>query len=160
MSTSLRYGADESGTEQILAHLLRCDASFHPPLSARLDVPAYARKLDRLARRFEAWDHARLVGLVALYVDLARSAGFVSNVSVESAYRGQGVGSRLLGEAVLAARALGIGRIVLEVSRQAGDALALYARHGFAPLGDKTDGDCDNLRMQLDMKGMADERRA
>ncbi len=94
----------------MLAHLLRCDASFTPPLSSRVDLAAYAEKLVARARRWEAWAEGDLVGLVAVYADASvGGTGFVSNVSVDPPRRGTGVARQLLTDAIGLLRRSGSG---------------------------------------------------
>jgi len=48
-------------------------------------------------------------------------------------YRGQGLGKRLLEDALAKARRLGFARVVLETASVLKEAIALYERYGFAP---------------------------
>ena len=149
MSAALKFTSRASGPAQIEGHLLRCEDSFVPPLSARVDIGEYARKLHEHALTFEAWDGDRLVGLVAMYIDAASNSAFVSNVSVEPTHAGAGTGSRLLADAIGFARRREVLRISLEVSPAAAGAIRLYARHGFLV----AHRDHAVLRMQLDFHG-------
>src|SRR5947199_10259617 len=89
--SSLQYRHDTATTDDVHAHLTRCDADFTPPLSARLDLGDYAAKLAERAARSEAWEGGRLVGLVAAYVTPGAPEAFISHVSVGSELRGHGV---------------------------------------------------------------------
>ena len=48
-------------------------------------------------------------------------------------WRGQGLGRRLLDDALAQARRLGFARVVLETASVLKEAIALYERYGFAP---------------------------
>ena len=66
------------------------------------------------------------------------------------AYRGRGLGARLLDEALSGAFAQGLTRIELEVYRSNRAAIALYERRGFAHEGCKRrgrqlDGEVDDI---------------
>ena len=52
-------------------------------------------------------------------------------IAVCTAYRGMGLGDRLLGDLVARAAARGAQSLLLEVRADNAPALALYARHGF-----------------------------
>ncbi|UMR29862.1 GNAT family N-acetyltransferase [Massilia sp. MB5] len=134
MSPAIRYARNLSGAGQIAGHLQDCDSAFQPPLSSRVDLPAYAAKLGRHAVRFEAWRGDLLIGLVAAYCDgQDGQPGFISNVSVLPAWTGQGIASRLLADCLAYAAGAGLARLDLEVGQDNHAALALYRKHGFHP---------------------------
>lgn len=134
MSETPQLRLDASGEAAVLAHLQRCDADFMPPLSSRLDLPAYAAKLCRLARRVELWEGEVLVGLVALYANaLPPDDAFISSVSLEPSWRGQGWADRLLDTACQLAQAAGLGGVSLELHCDNLPARRLYERHQFIP---------------------------
>lgn len=138
MTAKLRLTLDESDTAALRAHLQRTDADFMPALSLRTDLTTYANKLAAHARRVELWHGQTLVGLVAIYCN-ARPGGdaFISSVSLEPAWRGQGWADQLVSTACSLAREAGLSRVLLELHCDNQPALRLYKRHGFAP-GDST----------------------
>lgn len=127
-----RYCIDGAGPQDITRHLAACDASFHPRLSARVDLADYARKLSQNATRFEAWSDRRLIGLVAVYCNAAdRGTAFVSNVSVDPGHRGQGIARLLMQSCIAHVRGLTFKRLALEVDPAALPAVRLYQALGF-----------------------------
>lgn len=129
-----RYCIDGAGPQDITRHLAACDASFHPRLSARVDLADYARKLSQNATRFEAWSDRRLIGLVAVYCNAAdRGTAFVSNVSVDPEHRGQGIARLLMQTCIAHVRGLTFKRLALEVDPAALPAVRLYQALGFLP---------------------------
>jgi ribosomal protein S18 acetylase RimI-like enzyme len=139
---------NRSDRDAVETYLRACDAAFRPPLSERVDLTAYAEKIAARAERFEAWDGARLAGLVAAYCnDPERRAAFVTSVSVAPQLHGRGVASRLLGACIDHARASGFARVELEVDARNEPALALYRRHGFVPAGPQ--GQARSLHLAL-----------
>lgn len=120
----------------VTAHLCRCDAAFVPRLSARVALDSYAAKLVARAVRVEAWEGARLAGLVAMYCG---ADAFITNVSVDPDWVGRGVGQRLLARAIDLARDRGLARVRLEVAREHAAARRLYARCGFETVGTASD---------------------
>jgi ribosomal protein S18 acetylase RimI-like enzyme len=129
--SSLQYRHDTATTDDVHAHLTRCDADFTPPLSARLDLGEYAAKLAERAARFEAWDGGRLVGLVAAYVTPGAPEAFISNVSVVSELRGRGIASALVADCIDRARGSGAATLELEVATADRAAGRFYEKLGF-----------------------------
>lgn len=132
------YLRDAATAAEIERHLAACDAGFVPPLTARVCLADYARKLERRAARFEAWAGGELVGLVAAYCDgAAGPLAYVTNVSVVPRVRGAGVADRLMVLCLEHAAALGFGSAELRVGAANARALRFYARHGFARIADE-----------------------
>jgi len=67
MIAVVEYLSNKASEVEIAEHLSRCEADFVPPLSGRLEINDYAKKIASKAMRFEAWSDGRLVGLVAGY---------------------------------------------------------------------------------------------
>jgi ribosomal protein S18 acetylase RimI-like enzyme len=137
LTRSLQYRRDTATSDDVHAHLTRCDADFTPPLSTRLDLRDYAGKLAERAARFEAWDGEKLVGLVAAYVTPGAPQAFISNVSVEPELRGHGVAAALVADCIDRARDSGAARLKLEVATADRAAGRFYEKLGF------TDRDAD-----------------
>lgn len=145
--TPLRYSHNQATPAQLLAHLEATDASFLPPLSLRVDLPAYASKLHALAERHEAWAADELVGLIASYCNQPDAAAYISNVSLLPAWRGQGVADELLRRCLQLARQRGLPQAALHLHRDNHPAQSLYRRHGFQP----GEPDGDRLPMTLNL---------
>ena len=119
--------------DQLSDHLRRCDEGYVPPLSDRVAIDEYARKIAERATRFEAWSDGGLVGLVAAYLPNATGGPvFITDVSIVPEMRGEGVASALLGEAVAFARVHAVPKVRLEVDRRNAPAIGLYEASGFA----------------------------
>jgi ribosomal protein S18 acetylase RimI-like enzyme len=129
--SSLQYRRDTATSDDVRAHLTRCDADFTPPLSARLDLGDYAAKLAERATRFEAWDGGQLVGLVAAYVTPGAPEAFISNVSVVSELRGRGVAAALVADFIERARGAGATTLTLEAATADTAAGRFYEKLGF-----------------------------
>jgi ribosomal protein S18 acetylase RimI-like enzyme len=130
----MNHQLDSATAAQLLAHLQACDAAFVPPLSQRVDLPAYADKLGAKARRVEAWQGDQLAGLIAMYANADTGTGFITNVSVLPARQGRGLAGELLQRTLVLARDLGLNKVALEVHRDNTPALKLYRQHGFLEL--------------------------
>lgn len=136
---------NEASQQAIASHLNACDQDFSTRLSERVDVSAYAKKLNEQATTIEAWRGDRLIGLLAAYVEtqtlespISRTAkSFISNVSVLRESRRRGVAKRLMARLLreldrrLASSDVLTCEIELEVARDSPSALGLYAQCGF-----------------------------
>jgi ribosomal protein S18 acetylase RimI-like enzyme len=146
----LEYRRDTATTDDVHAHLTRCDADFTPPLSARLDLRDYAAKLAERAARFEAWDGGELVGLVAAYVTPGAPEAFISNVSVVSELRGHGVAAALVAGCIDRARGSGAATLTLEVATADRAAGRFYEKLGFTNRDpEPADGPTTTLTLDL-----------
>jgi GNAT superfamily N-acetyltransferase len=98
--------------------------------------PTLNRDLDDLAATYAAGsvlvasDGEHVVGTGTVVPRGQRSAEIV-RMSVSPAYRGVGLGRRLVGELVERARGWGMERVVLETSAQWTDVVEFYLRCGF-----------------------------
>lgn len=132
MRETVEYLLGQAREADIAEHLLRCDANFFPPLSERVDIGAYAKKIESQAIRFEAWSDRWLVGLVAAYCnDDENAIAYITNVSVLPEWTGMGIAARLMGQCIENAKALGMRQIHLEVAQDNTPAICLYAKSGF-----------------------------
>ena len=130
MREAITYRKNTATAEQIRAHLMACDTAFIPPLSTRVTIADYARKLAENAQRVEAWAGEILVGFAALYANRPPQ-GFVSNVSVMSGHQRQGIAAELLRGTLEQAVGAGLALLTLEVATDNAAAIALYRAHGF-----------------------------
>lgn len=132
MSEAWDRAMNRASEAQIAEHLRRCDADFVPPLTGRIALDSYARKLASKAERFEAWADDALVGLVAVYCnDAEHRAAFITSVSVLRGWQGRRIASQLLEQAIAHVRALGFEHLELEVDRGNAHAIALYEKTNF-----------------------------
>jgi ribosomal protein S18 acetylase RimI-like enzyme len=139
MSTAIEYLSNKATEAEIVEHLLRCDADFVLPLSRRVNVNDYAKKISTNATRFEAWSGDTLIGIVAVYFnDPVKHTAYITNVSILRAWRSKGIASRLVGQCIEQAKTLGMGQIKLEVAVDNAPAIDLYEKRGF--ISEKTNG--------------------
>lgn len=133
---SLEFKVGHAASSDILAHLRDCDASFNPVLSNRVNLVDYSEKLSHQAVTFEAWQGARLVGLIAAYFNnLEAREGFISTVSTLPELTGRGSASTLMDMVLRYAGELGFTALSLEVGESNLPALNLYRKWGFEGVG-------------------------
>lgn len=80
-----------------------------------------------------ALDGETVVGYVGLMHVL--DEGYISNVAVTARYRRQSIADRLIEALISRGMALGLSFLTLEVRQSNEPAKALYAKHGFLPVG-------------------------
>lgn len=122
---------DRASEADILDHLKLCDARFNPPLSSRVDLPAYANRLHNRARRFEAWANGELIGLIAAYLEGKDGAAFISSVSVDERFLRFGIASVLLTRVIECASVAGLAKIRLQVGAANNVARRFYEKRDF-----------------------------
>ena len=117
------------GEEHLSAVLELEQACFSMPWSAAEFRAALTQK------NFAAFALRRETLLA--YISAYHAAGELEilNIAVAPAWRRKGLGSRLLGAALQAARKMDMHRAVLEVRVGNAPAIALYERTGFLPVG-------------------------
>ncbi|MEO7562947.1 MAG: GNAT family N-acetyltransferase [Ferruginibacter sp.] len=128
------YRIDTATEVEISAHLFKCNGNFIPPLSEKVNIKDYARKLALNSVTFEAWSHDILAGVVAAYFnDINNKTGYITNVSTLGEFFGQGLGSKLLKMCIDYGEKNGYRQIMLEVNSGNENAIGLYKKNGFGP---------------------------
>src|SRR5882672_4187541 len=132
MNATIGYLLNKASVAQIAEHLSRCDADFVPPLSGRVEIEGYARKIASKATRFEAWSRGTLVGLVAAYCnDREKRIAYITSVSVLREWTGMGIAADLMNRCAEYARASAMRQVSLEVAGDNSPAIKLYEESGF-----------------------------
>lgn len=134
---------------QVFTHLIKCDESFVPKLSEKIDIAAYSDKIIKNSVTFEAWANEELVGLIAAYFnDEQNKTGFITNVSVFKEFSGKGIASELLKQCITYGRQNNFSEIELEVSAKNDSAVKLYKKYNFVQVEIKN----DLLVMKINLK--------
>jgi len=145
----VKYKIKTATPRDIYCHIKECDNYFTPPLSARLSLQDYARKIFENSVTFEAWSGDILVGLVAAYFnDSDNITGYITNVSILNNYMRQGIAGELMKECIEYAIKNKFNEIKLEVSTANASAIDLYRKFGFVNFGIK-----DNF-LQMKVTGL------
>ena len=150
MSTpAITYQVKTAAEKDILWHLTECNNNFVPPLTDRVEINAYAKKIFDKAITFEAWENKHLIGLIAVYVNNGSpKTSFITNVSVIKECMGQGIAAALLKKCIAHAAASGCIDIQLEVFKDNIAAINFYKKYTFTQSGIKD----DSLLMKLEIK--------
>lgn len=127
-----KFELDKSNLTDILNHLVRCDKLFNTPLSKKVDMLEYSKKIFTLASRVEYWDGMELRGLIAIYLnDFNSLKAFITNVTIENNLQSQGLGSKMLNVAFNLAVEKGFKVVSLEVDSKNIRAIRFYETNGF-----------------------------
>lgn len=129
---TVTYRTQAANIQNVSEHLKRCDSTFIPMLSSRLDIDDYSIKILKNAKTFEAWIDDELIGLVAAYCNSSDQLNaYITSVSVLPDWQGKGLAAQLLTNCIVSVRNLGFEKIDLEVNAANKAAMALYLSHGF-----------------------------
>lgn len=129
---SIDYKTKTAGEKEILVHLKECAGNFIPPLTDRIDISAYSKKLAEKSVTFEAWQAQFLIGLIAAYFNHLDQVAFITNVSVSKNFIGGGIASRLLSRCIEYSKENNISQINLEVSKENDPAINFYRKFDFS----------------------------
>lgn len=136
LAEEIMYKINHATHQAVELHLTECSALFIPPLEYRTDISIYASKIEKLADTMEAWVKNDLVGLIAVYCnDLEGRQAYITSVSVKEQFAGKGVASKLLKMCIQHVKDAEFVKINLEVHEKNDQAIILYERHGFKPVG-------------------------
>lgn len=118
------------------------------PLSQRVDLPAYASKLQDRADICCAFEGKPIVGLQAIYANDQRSlCGHIPLLAVLPSHQGKGLGKAMLSRALALARQRGMKRVGSEVNLENTRARRLYESAGFQAV--RTEGASLHLQCSL-----------
>lgn len=126
----LRYVYSTLSFQEVYSFLLETDAEFLSPLSQRVEIGAYAKKLSDFSDFSLCYDGEHLVGMISCYTNQP-PVGFISNVCVKRQYQGQKVFSALFRNLLENMGSRGILLLGLEVDAQNEKAKSIYVHFGF-----------------------------
>jgi GNAT superfamily N-acetyltransferase len=131
------FSIEECRSEiRILEFLLSVDREFIPPLSQKVNVPDYARKLVETATSIFLTVGEVDVGHAAYYSnDFRARTAFLTSISVKSEFRGRGLARHLLDDVIQRVINDGMEHLRLEVNPKNSGAVRFYRKHGFTNSG-------------------------
>ncbi len=146
--SELVYKTNTASFEDVKTHLTSCDKNFTPPLSEKVDIAEYAKKIADRAVNFESWDAEKLAGLIACYFNDAAKKGFITNVSVLGEYGGKGIASALMTNCIERVKEQDFQAIELEVNKSNSGAIGLYKKFNFFEIETKD----ESIIMRLEIE--------
>lgn len=91
----------EDTFRELLSFLRSVDTDFHPALSEKVDLSAYARKIIEKANLALDYDGDKIIGLVVVYCnDEINKRAYIPLVGVASGYRNRGIAKKLMMQAI------------------------------------------------------------
>lgn len=144
MTAEMTFLTNSATAVDIQAHLLGCELGFVHALTRQTDMDAYAQKMAALATRFELWQDAQLVGLLAVYCNQPPQA-FITHVSLWPSLQKQGYAAQLMTACIDHVQSLGFKTMLLKVAHSNAKAINFYQRFGFK----QVDADRHELTMQF-----------
>jgi len=128
----IEYKIKESSQKDIFLHLRKCNQSFVPVLSNKVDLAKYSTKIFDYAVTFEAWEESEIIGLIAAYFNDDKSKkGFITNVSVIPDRNNKGIAGNLINMVKDYASKNSFEILQLEVHLQNIKAIEFYLKKGF-----------------------------
>lgn len=119
----------------ILNYLSENDNNFIPPLSSRVKLEEYAKKIYKHSVQLWVKHEHEFVGFCALYVNPEFT--YISTISIVDKYKGVGAGKRLLNKVIDVTKRNFINEIRLEIQDKNKKVKSFYLKKGFTPVKDK-----------------------
>lgn len=127
----LKFSYGKLTFEEVQKFLWETDHEFPIPLSSRVDIDTYAKKLSDFSDFSICRDGECIVGMISCYTNRP-PMGYISNVCIKSSYQGQRIFSVLLHKLVDQVKENGIKIIRLEVDKNNTKAINIYLHCGFS----------------------------
>lgn len=128
MPLSYTYG--RLSFEEVRAFLMETDDDLPMPLSARIDIDAYAKKLSEFSEFSLCRDGESIVGMISCYTNRP-PLGYMTHACVKKQYQARKVFSKLFQQLRDNAKERGILRFQLEVDANNDNARRIYEHYGF-----------------------------
>jgi len=124
----------ESLTSEILFDLLKRvnNSFFHEPLSVRVDLENYAKKLAHYAKHFSCFENLKLIGVVCCYMnDLVSKIAYMSVTCIDPAFQRKRIGQKLTKMCEDEAINKGFSFVDLEIHSQNTPIIKMHKKLGF-----------------------------
>lgn len=129
--------ADIDPLADLLAELFTLESDFHPERDKQLRGLRLILDNPQSGRLFVLRIDGEIAGMANALITVSTAEGrpvlLLEDVIVKAAYRGQGLGRRLVEHVLRWAETAGMVRVTLLADRDNAPALAFYARLGFVP---------------------------
>ena len=125
-------------SNKILEFLKEMDVLFNPPLSERVSLESFARKLADNAKLFYRCDtNGKILALIALYAnDFEKKYAYITFVGTSSEAQGQGLCETLLEESISYTKSLAPNIRTLGIHSNNPKAIHIYNKYGFKEIED------------------------
>ena len=117
--------------EQVRQFLWETDNEFSTPLSSKVNIDDYAKKLSDFSHFAYCVDGDQIIGMISCYTNNP-PVGYISNVCVKSEYQNKGIFSVMFSILIDSLKDLEIKILKLEVDDNNAKAQDVYLRKGFS----------------------------
>jgi len=129
-----RMSDNEADIRVLIIFLNEINASFPVPLSEKIQIDEYAKKVLRLGLVMKMEQNREILGVITGYVnDKVNGVGYISVLGVSEHQRGKKIGSRLLQAFIDQARIEDMKKLSLFTHKDNHNALKMYLSRGFFP---------------------------
>lgn len=147
MSLSYTYG--RLPFEKVRTFLQETDNEFPTPLSVRVDIDAYAKKLSEFSEFSLCRDGESIVGMISCYTNRP-PLGYMTHACVKKQYQARKVFSKLFQQLRDNAKERGILRFQLEVDADNSHARRIYEHYGFRDVEFRPETRKSLMELELD----------
>lgn len=126
----IKFTTDNS-FERIHATLMLADNVFSPPLSNRVDIETYSRKLSELACNIFITVDGVVAGHAAYYLNLIQESIYVSSIFIDEKFRRKGLMRKVIEFILEKEVEASCKKIILDVDLSNYVALLAYENLGF-----------------------------
>lgn len=127
----------EEDVEVIHRFLIETDNLSIPPLSHRMNLLDFARKLQKNATLFEYTLEGKVIALNAVYVNKNPVDSFATSLAVLPEYEGYGLGAKLILKAIKYCKEYGSEGYRLQMRESNSDMLNFYLNKKFAVISEE-----------------------
>ena len=145
----LRFSYGKLNFEEVREFLLETNKEFSTPLSAHIDIDAYAKKLSEFSDFSICRVGESIVGMISCYTNQP-PLGYVSNACVKKPYQAQKVFSKLFQQLRDNAGERGILRFQLEVDADNVKARRIYEHYGFREVAFRPETRKSLMELEID----------
>lgn len=122
---------NEEEVDKVYLFLQKTDSMSIPPLSHRLNLYEFAKKITANATLFEYIDKDEIVAMNAVYVNKMPLDSFATSLAVLSEYEGYGLGAKLIIKAIKYCKEQGSEGYRLQMRYSNTIMLHFYLNRGF-----------------------------
>ena len=127
------HNTDLEFSVKLLNFLQNIDADFNPPLSSKVYLPDYVKKITDKADLILDYDGNEISGLVVMYCnDLVNKKAYIPLVGVSSRYRNRGIARKLMARAIRLVKEKGFKIVGIHSNNPV--AIKLYESLGFSTI--------------------------
>jgi len=147
---NIKYSINKSSKNDIYSHLIECSNNFIPPLDKYVNIDEYSDKIYNKSVRFEAFCNNKLIGLIALYCNIKKNIGFITNISVNSNFFNSDISIIILDNCKKYMLKNNYNYISLEVNKNNARAIRFYKKNKFIHTSSKKSNLIMKLKLQRD----------